>query len=93
MLKLSEINLFQLVKRVNKSFDVFLERKYFGGQEILNTVINQFSLILLFYLLVKEDYAVFRTMLILMPPFMLFTTATGQICTFIFENNWKYGFG
>lgn len=76
---ISKIDIKNTFINLNNSSKIFLERKYYGGQEVLNTIINQFSLILLFYLLVKEDYAIFRTFLIFISPFMLFTTATGQI--------------
>lgn len=82
---ISGIKFNKVLFNFNNALQVFVERKYYGGQEVLNTIINQFSLILLFYLLVKEDYAVFRTFLILISPFMLFTTATGQIVLLYFK--------
>lgn len=83
--KISKIQFKEVFLNFKNFPRIFKERKYFGGQEILNTIINQFSLIILFYMLVKEEYAIFRTFLIIISPFMLFTTATGQVVLLYFK--------
>lgn len=85
--RLAKINYCFILRNLNKSFELIQKRKFYGGQEILNTIINQFSLVILFYLLIKEDYAVFRIFLILISPFMLFTTATGQVVLLFLKKN------
>lgn len=82
--KINIKNIFFYLKNIQS---IFNDRKYYGGQEILNTIINQMSLIILFYLLPKEEYAIFRTFLVLISPFMLFTTSIGQIVLLNFKKN------
>ncbi|WP_271392204.1 polysaccharide biosynthesis C-terminal domain-containing protein [Aequorivita sinensis] len=57
----------------------FLERKYFGYQDMVTALYTQSGMILLFYLLDTETYGYYRALFVIIAPVYLITVSMSQV--------------
>lgn len=57
----------------------FIERKYFGYQEIVTAIYTQIGLLILFYILDNKIYGQYRALFVLVMPFFMITVTISQV--------------
>ncbi|WP_313112370.1 lipopolysaccharide biosynthesis protein [Aequorivita sediminis] len=82
MLKNKTLDLFNF-KRYDFRFSAiknsFIERKYFGYQEIVTAIYTQIGLLILFYILENKIYGQYRALFVVVMPFFMITVTISQV--------------
>lgn len=82
IIKRGTLELFNLKRydfRLSSIKNSFVERKYFGYQEIVTAIYSQIGLLILFYILDNKIYGQYRALFVLVMPFFMITVTISQV--------------